>query len=476
SGRCLRLAGQRAVDRRAAGALRSRAVGDRGARHRRRAADIPGGREPPPGRHPAPDAGAGARTDNGGAGAGRRLHAAAARAAGLRRRAGAGAVRRRRPPAGQRDRPARPQLGPLDDRGRAHQPVREPRAGRRRPAAGRVRRDRPQRDGQPDRRDAAGRAGAGGGRRAPASVRQGAAAGPQAGPRHAHRSRRPRGGGRRARHRLMRLRIPGTLRLVEFRRFWIGQSVSMLGDQVTIIALPLTAVLVLDVTPAEMGYLTAAELLPNLIFSLHAGAWVDRRGSQRQTMIAADIGRGLLLASVPIAYAFDVLTIQQLYVVGFFSGVCSVLFFVAYNTVFTNLVEREHYVEANSLTNGSRAATFVVGPSIAGLLVQAVSGPFTLAIDAVSFLVSALFLGTIHPRQPEPEEHQRGSVMVGARFIAGDLMLRTMLLSVATINLFNFAFWAIYFLYVTHELHISAGAIGLVLGTAAVGTLIGSVI
>ena len=274
----------------------------------------------------------------------------------------------------------------------------------------------------------------------------------------------------------MRLRIPATLRLVEFRRFWIGQSVSMLGDQVTIIALPLTAVLVLDVTPAEMGYLTAAELLPNLIFSLHAGAWVDRRGSQRQTMIAADIGRGLLLGSVPIAYAFDVLTIQQLYVVGFFSGVCSVLFFVAYNTVFTNLVEREHYVEANSLTNGSRAATFVVGPSIAGLLVQAVSGPFTLAIDAVSFLVSALFLGTIHPRQPEPEEHQRGSVMVGARFIAGDLMLRTMLLSVATINLFNFAFWAIYFLYVTHELHISAAAIGLVLGTAAVGTLLGSVI
>ena len=274
----------------------------------------------------------------------------------------------------------------------------------------------------------------------------------------------------------MRLRIPVTLRLVEFRRFWIGQSVSMLGDQVTIIALPLTAVLVLDVTPAEMGYLTAAELLPNLIFSLHAGAWVDRRGSQRQTMIAADIGRGLLLGSVPIAYAFDVLTIQQLYVVGFFSGVCSVLFFVAYNTVFTNLVEREHYVEANSLTNGSRAATFVVGPSIAGVLVQAVSGPFTLAIDAVSFLVSALFLGTIHPRQPEPEEHQRGSVMVGARFIAGDLMLRTMLLSVATINLFNFAFWAIYFLYVTHELHISAAAIGLVLGTAAVGTLLGSVI
>ena len=144
--------------------------------------------------------------------------------------------------------------------------------------------------------------------------------------------------------------------------------------------------------------------------------------------------------------------------------------------MFTNLVEREHYVEANSLTNGSRAATFVVGPSIAGLLVQAISGPLTLAVDAVSFLVSACFLGTIHPRQPEPTEHDQGSVMVGARFIAGDSMLRTMLMSVAVINLFNFAFWAIYFLFVTHELHISAGAIGLVLGAAAIGSLIGSVI
>ena len=274
----------------------------------------------------------------------------------------------------------------------------------------------------------------------------------------------------------MRLRVPATLRLRDFRRFWIGESVSMLGDQVTVVALPLTAVLVLDATPAEMGYLTAAALIPNLIFSLHAGAWVDRRANQRRTMIAADIGRGLLLATIPIAYAFDALTIEQMYVVGFLSGVFSVLFFVAYNTVFTNLVEREHYVEANSMTNGSRAATFVVGPSIAGLLVQAISGPLTLAVDAVSFLVSACFLGTIHPRQPEPQEHDQGSVMVGARFIAGDSMLRTMLMSVAVINLFNFAFWAIYFLFVTHELHISAGAIGLVLGAAAIGSLIGSVI
>ena len=93
----------------------------------------------------------------------------------------------------------------------------------------------------------------------------------------------------------------------EFRRFFTGQSISLVGDQITLIALPLTAVLVLDADAAQMGYLTAAALLPHLLFALHAGAWVDRRGHRRRTMIAADLGRALVIATVPVAYAFDVL-------------------------------------------------------------------------------------------------------------------------------------------------------------------------
>ena len=167
----------------------------------------------------------------------------------------------------------------------------------------------------------------------------------------------------------------------------------MFGDQVTLIALPLVAVLVLHAGAAQMGYLTAAGLAPNLLFALHAGAWVDRHGRRRRVMIAADLGRAALLAGIPLAYALGVLSLSQLFVVSFAVGTLSVLFSVSYSTLFVSLVPRAGYVEATSLLNGSRAFSSVAGPSVGGLLVQAVAAPFALAVDAVSFVVSALFLG-----------------------------------------------------------------------------------
>ena len=164
-----------------------------------------------------------------------------------------------------------------------------------------------------------------------------------------------------------------------FRRFFAGQFVSLVGDQISLIALPLVGVLVLHAGPAQMGYLTTAALIPNLLFSLHAGAWVDKRGRRRQVMLAADLGRAALLLSIPIAYGLDLLTIQQLYVVGFLSGTLSVFFYVAYNTLFVSLVPRDRYLEGQSLLNGSRALSFVGGPSAGGLLVQALSAPVALA-------------------------------------------------------------------------------------------------
>ena len=137
------------------------------------------------------------------------------------------------------------------------------------------------------------------------------------------------------------------------------------------------------------GISQTAGLVPNLLFSLHAGAWVDRHGRRRQTMLMADVGRAVLLATIPIAYAFDALTFAQLYVVGFLTGILSVLFWVSYNTLFVSLVSRDRYVEANSLLNGSRALSFVGGPSVAGILVQLLTAPVTLILDAMSFLASA---------------------------------------------------------------------------------------
>src|SRR5205085_4972090 len=181
-----------------------------------------------------------------------------------------------------------------------------------------------------------------------------------------------------------------------FRQYFTGQAVSLIGDQISLIALPLTAVLVLHADAAQMGYLTTAALVPNLLFSLHAGAWIDRRGRRRQTMLVTDAARGLLVASIPVAYAFGALTWAQLYVVAFGTGALSVLFYVAYGGLFQAVVPRERYVEANSLLHGSRAFSFLAGSSAGGALVQALRGPYALAVDAVSFLWSAFFLGRMH--------------------------------------------------------------------------------
>src|SRR5262249_28104109 len=158
-----------------------------------------------------------------------------------------------------------------------------------------------------------------------------------------------------------------------FRVFWTGQSISLLGDQVSLVAVPLVAVLVLRAGPAQMGSLVAAAWLPSLLFALPAGAWVDGLGRRRRVMLAADAGRALLLATVPAAAALHVLTLPQLYAVVFANGTLSVLFNVSAGTLFVSTVPRERFVEGQSLMHGSRALSFVLGPSLGGLLVQALS-------------------------------------------------------------------------------------------------------
>jgi MFS family permease len=272
------------------------------------------------------------------------------------------------------------------------------------------------------------------------------------------------------------VRIPSLLREREFRSLWTGQTISLFGDQVSFVALPLTAVLVLHAGPAQMGYLGAAELAPYLLFSLFAGAWVDRRGRRRQTMIAADLGRAAALASVPIVYALDALSIAQLYAVGFVVGTLGVLFYVSYSGLFVSVVERERYVDANSLLHGSRAFSFVAGPSVGGVLVQVLGAARAIAVDAVSYLVSAAFLARISPTEPPTETQTRGHLVAGLRFIFREPVLRASLGSTATINFFNFVFHALMILYVTRELGVRPATLGLVLGAGAVGGIIGSLI
>ena len=161
-------------------------------------------------------------------------------------------------------------------------------------------------------------------------------------------------------------RIPPLLRETAFRRYWGAQSVSMAGDEISSIALPLAAVLALHASPAEMGYLSALIWLPSLLFALHAGAWVDRRGHRRVTMIAADLGRAALLASIPVCAALGVLTLAQLFAVAFAAGTLSIFFTVSDAGLFVALVPGARYVEGNALIYQSRALAAVAGPAWAG--------------------------------------------------------------------------------------------------------------
>jgi MFS family permease len=270
-------------------------------------------------------------------------------------------------------------------------------------------------------------------------------------------------------------RIPRLLRdNANFRRYFLGQSVSLLGDQVSLIALPLTAVLALHATAGQMGALTTAYLLPNLLLSLHAGVWVDRSGRRREVMLAADVVRGLLTATIPVAFALGRLTWPQLYVVAFLLGCASVFFYVGYGGFFQTLVEREDYIAANTLLHGARGFSFLAGTSLGGVLVQLLRGPYALALDAASFFWSGHFLQRIDAPNPPGAARESGGIGTGLRWIRHNAVVRAELLGVATLNLFNFVFAALFLLYASRYLDVAPATLGVVLGVAAVGTLVAS--
>ena len=262
-----------------------------------------------------------------------------------------------------------------------------------------------------------------------------------------------------------------------FRSFWTGQTISLFGDEITLLAIPLLAVLELDAGPVQVGLLGAVGLAPNLFFSIHLGGWADRRRGRRQLMVAADLGRAALLATIPLAAVFGVLTLAQLYVVAFAAGSLSVLFAVAYNVVFVSLVERDEYVTASSLIHGSRAVAITAGDGLAGLLVQALTAPFALLVDAFSYLGSAFFVGRAKAAEAPPEpEDSYGGLAAGARFIARTPLIRASLLGAATLNFFNLGFYALLVLYATQELGLGAGELGFALAVGGVGSLLGTLV
>jgi MFS family permease len=266
----------------------------------------------------------------------------------------------------------------------------------------------------------------------------------------------------------------------EFLKLWAGQSISVVGDQVSALALPLTAVLTLHASATQMGVLSAAVWAPHLVFSIGAGAWVDRRRHRRSLLIAMDLARAGTLATIPVAYAAGVLSLTQLYAVAFAVGSLTVVFDVANSAFFPLVVPRDQIVDAQAKLSVSRSGSYIVGPALAGLLVQALRAPVAVLADALSFVGSALCLSHIRVVEPElapasETEPLRRRLAEGFAFLLGQPILRAGVACTSTINFFNLAFNAIVVLYMSRELGLSAGLIGAVLSAGAVGALAGAV-
>ena len=277
----------------------------------------------------------------------------------------------------------------------------------------------------------------------------------------------------------MGMSLRGLWRHPDFLKLWAGQTVSLFGLSVTGLALPLVAVLTLDATPVQMGLLSAAGYAPFLLVGLVAGACVDRM-RRRPILIAADLGRALLLASIPVAALVDALRMEQLYAVGFTVGLLTVFFDVAYQSYLPALVPRERLIEGNSKFEASHSLAQIAGPGLGGLLVQLLSAATAIALDAASYLVSAIFLAAIRTPEPRPERHADRSlpreIGEGLRLVVGNPLMRGIAGCTATSNLFGSALTAVYVLYATRELGLGPAQLGVTFAAFGPGGLLGAVL
>jgi MFS family permease len=274
----------------------------------------------------------------------------------------------------------------------------------------------------------------------------------------------------------------GLLRQPAFRRLWLAQSVSQVGTQVTLLALPLAAILVLGASPLEVGVLGAIEFLPFLLFTLPAGVWVDRL-PRRRILIAADLGRAGILAAVPAMYLLGWLAMWQLYVVAFAAGTLTVFFDVGYQAFLPELVGRDRLAEGNSRLEVTRSSAQVLGPGVAGVLVGLVTAPMAILADALSYLGSAAFLFRIRVSRPAAAARTtaalerpsfRREIGEGLRYFMRNPYLRATAAGVVTLNFAGQISGSIYLVFVVRELGLSPELIGLTVAVGSLGTVVGA--
>ncbi|WP_329264106.1 MFS transporter [Streptomyces sp. NBC_01478] len=266
----------------------------------------------------------------------------------------------------------------------------------------------------------------------------------------------------------------------DFRRLWLGQTASQLGEQTSLVVLPLLAVLTLDIGSGELGALRAAGEAPILLLSLFVGAWVDGWRT-RTVMVLADLGRTLVLGFAAAAALLGRLGLPALFVVVAASGVLSVYFDVAYQASAVRLVTHDQLVRANSVLEGSRSAAQIGGPALGGALVTLLSAPVAVASGALFFALSFLSVRRIRrtesvPARPEHPPRVWRRIHEGLRFVVGDSALRSVCLAAAPFQLFFAATTTVYLLFLPRELHLSGTAVGLALAATGPGALVGALL
>jgi MFS family permease len=273
----------------------------------------------------------------------------------------------------------------------------------------------------------------------------------------------------------------GLWRHPDFMKLWAGQTISVFGSLIGGTALQFTAILFLQASAFQIGLLAAASLAPGFASGLVAGVWVDRL-RRRPLLIIADVGRALLLATIPLAALLDRLTIEQLYVVAFGNSILTVLFDVAYQSYLPSLVGRGDLLEGNSKLSASASVAEVGGFGLAGWLVQLLSGPTTILIDAVSFVVSAVSLSAIRTREARPAPVPHNSSVVreigeGLRVVLHHPLLRTL---AGGAFLLHFCGHGIYgsmvVLYMSRGIGFSPGVLGMTWGVGGISALIGAML
>ncbi len=267
----------------------------------------------------------------------------------------------------------------------------------------------------------------------------------------------------------------------DFLKLWAGESVSVFGSQVTVLAVPTVAILILHAGPLQVGILSALEFLAFPTLGLVAGVYADRL-RRRPIMIICDVGRALALGSIPVAFLLNLLTLEQLYFVALLTGIFTVFFDVSYQSYLPALVDRPNLIEGNTKLEITRSTAQVAGPAVAGFLIQLIGGARAVAVDALSFFLSALALASIKKPEPEPRPSTASGtsgfipeMREGIDVVFRNPILWRIAACTATTNLgSNMVFGAVFLVFAYRQLHLSAAVVGVVFALGSVGALAGA--